>query len=86
MSRISNLTSIRNDFYSSWKNDWYDKTYYNVLLFQDIKTRLYISGIFRRLESPTSYFHLKRDINNNFFLYSDVFLLNKIENSKVQPK
>lgn len=82
MSRISNLTSIRKKLYNSWQNDWYDKTHYQVLLYQDIKTRLYLSGIFKRLETPTSYFYIKRDNNLNFFLYSDIYLLEKTNISK----
>jgi hypothetical protein len=82
MSRISNLTTIRNQLYNSWQGDWYNTTYYNVLLFQDIKTRLYLSGIFRRLDTPTSYFYLKRDNSLNFFLYCDIFLLEKKNISK----
>jgi len=82
MSRISNLTTIRNQLYNSWQGDWYNTSYYNVLLFQDIKTRLYLSGIFKRLEAPTSYFYFKRDNSLNFFLYSDIFLLEKKNISK----
>jgi hypothetical protein len=77
MSRISNLTTIRNKLNNTWQSEWFDNNYYNILLFEDLKTRFYLFGIFKRLEIPTSYFYLQRDNSLNFFINGDLFLLDR---------
>jgi len=46
MSRLSNLTTVRIGIVRSWNTYWFDKIYYSTLLFNDLKIRDYLTGIF----------------------------------------
>jgi ribosomal protein S3 len=58
MSRIGNLTTLRIGFTQNWKSNWYEGVSPSILLFQDLKIRDYLSGIFYKLKAPTSYYHV----------------------------
>lgn len=83
MSRISNLVSIRNYLNNSWHSDWYERKYYNNLLFEDLKTKLYLTGIFKRLEIPSSYFYMYRE-NKSILFFIDLFFLDTHNSSSLR--
>jgi hypothetical protein len=64
MSRLSNLTTIKIGIFKSWNGYWFDKMHYSSLLFNDLKIRDYLTGIFYRLKIISDYIYLYRLLNN----------------------
>jgi ribosomal protein S3 len=60
MSRLSNLTTIKIGIFKSWNAYWFDKVHYASLLFNDLKIRDYITGLFYRLKIISDYIYLYR--------------------------
>lgn len=58
MSRLGNLSTLRIGFTQNWKSNWYEPVSPSLLLFQDLKIRDYLSGIFYKLKAPTSNYHV----------------------------
>lgn len=77
MSRITNLKTIRLDFFGYWYSQWYEKEYYDVVTHQELNIRTYLSGIFYRLKLLTNYFFIKRLLNGKIFISSDVWFYKK---------
>lgn len=64
MSRLSNLTTVRIGIVRSWNTYWFDKIYYSTLLFNDLKIRDYLTGIFYKLKVISDYIYLYRLVSN----------------------
>src|SRR6185312_11834454 len=79
MSRLSNLTSIKIGFLKSWNSSWFDNYFYSDLLFNDLKLKDYLSGIFYKLKVVSDFFYNVRykslrlktvvGLNNNYYFF-----------------
>jgi hypothetical protein len=79
MSRLSNLTTVKIGIFKSWNASWYDKTYYASLLFNDLKIRDYISGLFYRLKIVSDYIYLYRLLNNNIIIKTNLIFFSNLK-------
>jgi len=76
MSRLKNLVTVRNLHLDKWSSYWFDKSFYTVLIHQDLSLRSFFSGIFTYLQIPTNSFVFKRQKNKLIFKFDLFFLQN----------
>ena len=74
MSRISNLNTLKIGIFGNWYSSWYDKEYYNFLLFKDYKLIQYLNSIFYRLRLPTSHFYINRINQKYYYIESNIYI------------
>lgn len=86
MSRLSNLTTIKIGIFKSWNASWYDKTYYASLLFNDLKIRDYLSGLFYRLKIISDYVYLYRLLNNNIIIKTNLIFFSNLKFKTISLK
>jgi hypothetical protein len=79
MSRLSNLTTIKIGIFKSWNAYWFDKVHYASLLFNDLKIRDYITGLFYRLKIISDYIYLYRFFNNNIIIKSNLIFFSNLK-------
>ena len=79
--RRSDLSTLRKKFI--WSSEWYDHINYNSLLFEDLKIKSYLTGIFYKLRLPTSLFKIRR-VSNNFIIISmEIYIITNIFFKKI---
>lgn len=52
---------------------WFDKSHFSELLFNDLKVKDYLSGVFYNLKAPTSYFMIERFSSGLMCIHADVY-------------
>ena len=72
MSRLSNLSTIKIGIFKSWNAYWFDKVHYASLLFNDLKIRDYLTGLFYRLKVISDYIYLYRLFSNNLLIKTNL--------------
>lgn len=78
MSRLSNASTLRIGIVRSWNNYWFDKFYYSSVLFNDLKVKDYISGIFYKLKIVSDYIYMHRLLNKNILIKTDLIFFSNI--------
>ena len=79
MSRISNLTTIKIGIFKSWNGYWFDKIHYSSLLFNDLKIRDYLSGIFYHLKIISDYIYIYRLLNNTICINTNLIFFSNLK-------
>ena len=84
MSRIVNLSTIRNDFYDNWQSNWFEKEFYSQIIFDDLNLKIYLTGIFYRLRMPTDTFKITYTNKSIFLVELSFYLLKFLKKSRVK--
>jgi hypothetical protein len=86
MSRLSNLSTIKIGIFKSWNASWYDKIYYASLLFNDLKVRDYLTGLFYKLKIISDYIYLYRLLNNNIVIKTNLIFFSNLRFKTISLK
>lgn len=74
MSRLSNLNTLKIGIFGNWYSSWYDREFYNFLVFRDYKLIQYLNSVFYRLRLPTSHFYINRINQKYYYIESNIYI------------
>nr|YP_009118126.1 hypothetical protein [Stachyamoeba lipophora]AJF22897.1 hypothetical protein [Stachyamoeba lipophora] len=86
MSRLSNLTSIKIGFLKSWNSSWFDNYFYSDLLFNDLKLKDYLSGIFYKLKVVSDYIYIYRSVHDFLLFRTNLFFFYNVRYKSLRLK